>query len=197
MLDITIWIAQGFLALFFLAGGVPKIIGRGLERWVGFDDLPRALVVVIGVSEVAAAVGLIAPMVAGRGEWTTPLAAVGLAAVSLMASGFHLRQGEWLPTVETALLASLAATVVIGRWGEMSTAPSIPVEVLVPVIAVLVAAVIVNLIVLGRRPIEPVTEQRESSGRSMPDRKCLEPAGRPAKPFVVGDQPIYDRSSQS
>jgi hypothetical protein len=32
---------QGFLALFFLAAGAPKLIGRGLERWTGFSGVPR------------------------------------------------------------------------------------------------------------------------------------------------------------
>ena len=54
-------------------------------------------------------------MAADYGQWTTPLAAIGLATVSLMASGFHIREGEWLPTVETALWASLAASIAIGR----------------------------------------------------------------------------------
>src|SRR5690554_6849224 len=59
MLDATLWIAQGFLALFFLAAGLPKIVGRGIDRWIGFDDLPRPLTIVIGLSEVAAAVALV------------------------------------------------------------------------------------------------------------------------------------------
>ncbi|MDT2007073.1 hypothetical protein FXW78_25575 [Rhodococcus opacus] len=161
MLDTTLWIAQSFLALFFFAAGVPKVIGRGIDRWVGFDDLPRPLVVVIGVSEVAAAVALVAPMVADHGQWTTPLAAIGLATVSLMASGFHIREGEWLPAVETALWASLAASIAIGRWDELSTGPSISVDVLVPVVAVLVPAIIVNLVLLFRRPIPPDPANRK------------------------------------
>lgn len=43
MLDTILWVAQGFLALFFFAAGVPKVISRGIDRWVGFDDLPRPL----------------------------------------------------------------------------------------------------------------------------------------------------------
>ncbi|MFF4962981.1 DoxX family protein [Streptomyces sp. NPDC001222] len=61
MFDVTAGIAQGFLALFFLAAGLPKVIGRGIDRWVGFDDLPRGLTIVIGAAEVAAAVGLVGP----------------------------------------------------------------------------------------------------------------------------------------
>lgn len=103
MLDTTLWVAQGFLGLFFLAAGLPKVIGRGIERWVGFDRLARPLVITIGISEVAAACALVVPMLIDVFEWTTPLAAIGLAVVSLMASGFHLRASETLPAVETAL----------------------------------------------------------------------------------------------
>jgi hypothetical protein len=152
MLDTTLWIAQSILALFFLAAGAPKVINRGIERWVGFEDLPRGLVVLIGVCEIAAALALVAPMVAGHGQWTTPLAAIGLATVSLMASGFHIRQGEWLPAVETALWASLSASVAIGRWDQMSTGPSVPLDLLVLVVALVLSAIIVNLVVLFRRP---------------------------------------------
>jgi hypothetical protein len=152
MLDITLWLAQGFLSLFFLAAGIPKLVGRGLDRWIGFSDLPRPLVVLIGATEVAAAIALVTPMTAGHGQWTTPLAAIGIAVVTLMASGFHLRQQEWLPASETALWASLAASVAIGRWQELTTAPSVPADSLVPVVAGLGVAVIANLIVLFRRP---------------------------------------------
>src|SRR5205085_2322502 len=125
-----------------LAAGAPKVLGRGLERWVGFSDLPRPLVLVTGVGEVVAAVALVAPMLAGTAEWTTPLAAIGLAVVTFMASGFHVRAAEWLPSVETALWAALSTSVAIGRWGELSTGPSLPASLLVPVTAVLMLAII-------------------------------------------------------
>ena len=44
-LNLVLWTVQGFLALFFLGAGAPKVIGRGLERWTGFAALPRAEVV--------------------------------------------------------------------------------------------------------------------------------------------------------
>jgi uncharacterized membrane protein YphA (DoxX/SURF4 family) len=153
MLDTTLWIAQIFLALFFLAAGLPKVLGRGIDRWIGFDRVPRPLTVVIGVSEVAAAVGLVVPMLVDELQWTTPLAAMGLAAVCAMAAGFHLREQEWLPAVETVLWSSLATAVVIGRWDELSTGPSISTDVLVPVVGLLVLAIIVNLAILFRQPL--------------------------------------------
>jgi uncharacterized membrane protein YphA (DoxX/SURF4 family) len=160
MLDTTVWIAQIFLALFFFAAGMPKVLGRGIDRWVGFDDLPRPMTILIGVAEVAAAVALVVPMLVDELEWTTPLAALGLVAVSLQASGFHIRRAEWLPATETALWASLAGSIAVGRWGEMSTGPSISPDVLVPVTACLVVAIIANLVILFRQPVPPEPERR-------------------------------------
>ncbi|HWM74891.1 MAG TPA: DoxX family protein [Nocardioides sp.] len=153
MLDTTVWIAQIFLALFFFAAGLPKVFGRGLDRWVGFDRIPRPMTVLIGLSEVAAAVGLVVPMLVDELQWTTPLAAMGLVAVSGMAAGFHLREQEYLPATETVLWASLATAVVIGRWEEFATGPSVSTDLLVPVVGVLVAAIVVNLAILYRQPV--------------------------------------------
>lgn len=163
MLDATIWVAQSFLALFFLAAGLPKVAGRGLERWVGFDALPRPLTIVIGVSEVLGAIALVVPLLVERDEWTTPLAAIGIAAVSLMASGFHIRAGEALPAVETTLWASLAGAIAVARWQEMATGPTLTEDLLIPVLTALVLAIVVNLVALARRPVAPRTREQEPS----------------------------------
>jgi hypothetical protein len=152
MLTTTLWAAQAVLALFFLFAGLPKIAGRGIDRWTGFDDVPRPLTVLIGVAEVAAPVALVLPMLLGRLEWMTPLAAAGLAVVTLMASGFHVRAGEWLPALETALWAALAGAVAVGRWGLLGTGPTLAAELLVPVIGVLVVALVVNIVAIFRTP---------------------------------------------
>src|SRR5829696_1940074 len=115
VLNIVLWSVQGFLALFFLAAGAPKILGRGIERWTGFSDLPRSQVVFTGVAEVLGAAGLVLPMATGVLPWLTPLAAVGLAVIGLLAAGFHVRADERLNVAETGLLAGIAAAVVVGR----------------------------------------------------------------------------------
>lgn len=144
--DTTVWIAEGFLALFFLIAGLPKIVGRGIDRWVGFDQVPRGMTILIGFCEIAAAVGLVVPTAADEMAWTTPLAVI-----SLMASGFHLRNLEWLAALETVLWASLAGSIAAARWGKFSTGPTISShDVLGVLLAVLVPAVIVNLVVLTR-----------------------------------------------
>lgn len=163
MLDTTLWFAQVFLGLFFVAAGSPKVLGRGIDRWIGFDAVPRPMTIMIGVAEVAAALALVAPMLVDALLWTTPLAALGLVMVSLQASGFHIREREWLPATETALWASLAGSIAIGRWDLLSTGPAISPDVLVPVVSALAVAIVVNLVVLFRRPLVPET-------RSQPDR---------------------------
>jgi uncharacterized membrane protein YphA (DoxX/SURF4 family) len=152
LLTTTLWAAQILLALFFLFAGLPKVLGRGIDRWTGFDDVPRPLTILIGIAEVAAPVALILPMLLDTFEWTTPLAALGIAVVTLMASGFHVRAGEWLPALETALWAMLAGTVAIGRGGLLATGPSPSAELLVPVMAILAVALVVNIVAIFRTP---------------------------------------------
>jgi hypothetical protein len=114
------------------------------------------------VFEILAATALVVPLLVDRYEWTAPLAAIGIAAVSLMASGFHVRAGEGLPAVETALWASLAGAIAVARWNETSTAPSFPEELLLPALPVLVLAIVLNLVVLARRPAEPPIQQSKT-----------------------------------
>jgi len=155
MFNTTVWIAEGFLAFFFLMSGLPKIVGKGIDRWVGFDDVPRAMTIVIGTAEICAAVGLVVPLLVGRGEWTTPLAGLGIAVISLMASGFHIRNREWLAALETALWSSLAGAIAIARWDKISTGPSMDRDALVPILIVLVPAVVANLVVLTIKTAPP------------------------------------------
>lgn len=148
MVHATLWSVQVLLALFFLAAGAPKVIGRGLDQWTGFSDLPRGLVVLIGVTEVLGAAGLVLPMATGVLTWLTPLAALGLVVTVLMAAGFHLRADEWLPAAETGLWASIAIVVAIGRWELIASPAAAPAAVLMTLLGLLVPAVLMNLVVL-------------------------------------------------
>jgi hypothetical protein len=151
-LNLVLWSVQGFLALFFLSAGTPKIIGRGIERWTGFSDLPRPLVVFIGFTEVLGAAGLVLPMATGILPWLTPLAAVGLAIIVLMAAGFHTRADERLAALETGLWAGTSAVVAIGRWDLVASHVDVPPWAVVAALGVLVPSVIINIIVLLTRP---------------------------------------------
>jgi hypothetical protein len=153
VLNVVLWSVQGFLALFFLAAGAPKVVGRGIERWTGFAALPRSQVVFIGVAEVLGAAGLVLPMATGVLPWLTPLAAVGLAVIVLLATGFHVRADERLNAVETALWAGIAVAVAIGRWALVGAGAAVSPWILVAVLGLLVPVAIINVIVLAKRPV--------------------------------------------
>jgi hypothetical protein len=150
--DIVLGIAQAVLGLFFLFAGLPKILGRGLSRWIGFDAVPRAMTIAIGIAEVAAGAALLIAPLTGWVLWSVPLAALGIAAVSLSASGFHVRAREWLPALETAMWAALGTTIAVARWHLLGAAPLAPTAVPGVLACVLVPALAVNLTLLLRAP---------------------------------------------
>jgi hypothetical protein len=157
VLNVVLWSVQGFLALFFLAAGAPKLFGRGIERWTGFSDLPRSQVVFIGFAEVLGAAGLVLPMATGVLPWLTPLAAVGLAIIVLMAAGFHVRVDERLNAVETGLLATIASGIAIGRWDLVASGADVSPWVLAAALSLPLPAAIINVIVLWKRPVKSGT----------------------------------------
>ena len=153
MVNVILWSVQIFLALFFIGAAIPKISGRGLEQWTGFSNLPRGLVIAIGIAEVLGSLGLVLPMATGILPWLTPLAAIGLAINVLMATGFHIRADERLNAVETTLWATIATIVAIGRWNLVDHAIlAVPPAAQVALLAILLPAAIINVIVLLRRP---------------------------------------------
>jgi hypothetical protein len=168
VVNVVLWSVQVFLALFFLAAGAPKLIGRGLEQWTGFSDVPRPQVVFIGFAEVLGAAGLVLPMAMGILPWLTPLAAAGLAIIVLMATGFHLRADERLNALETGLWASIAAVVAIGRWDLVASSADVPPWGLVAALGLLVPSAIINVIVLLKRPVKRGTPGPDSEPSRLP-----------------------------
>jgi hypothetical protein len=164
LLNPVLWSVQGLLALFFLAVGAAKVFSRGLERWAGFAELPQPLVVSIGIAEVLGAAGLVLPMVTGTLPWMTPLAALGLAIIVLMATGFHLRADERPQALETALWAGVAAVVAIGRWDLLATRADVSPSMLVAALSLLVPSLIINVIVLLKRPASRGAGDPSSAG---------------------------------
>jgi hypothetical protein len=119
--EIGLWIAQGALALAFAGEGIghaflfePFARAKGLG-WM--RDVGPSRMRMIGALEFAAAVGLIAPAATGILPWLTPLAAVGLVALMLSATIFHLRRpGEMANVVLNVILGAIALFVAVGRF---------------------------------------------------------------------------------
>jgi len=152
--NVVLWSVQAFLALFFFAAGAPKVIGRGLDQWTGFSDVPRAQVIFIGIAEILGAAGLVLPMATGMLPWLTPLSAAGLAVIVLMATGFHVRADERLNALETTLWACIALVIAVGRWDLLAVRVEIAPWILIVALGILVPAALVNVIILFRRPVK-------------------------------------------
>ncbi|MEI9998906.1 MAG: DoxX family protein [Verrucomicrobiota bacterium] len=121
-MKIALWIVQVLLALVFLASGSMKLFA--------FDQFAasapaladqRGLVTFIGIAEVAGALGLILPGLTRILPALTGWAALGLATIMLLATGFHVIRGELSHAAVTVILLLLAAFVVYGRFRKVAT----------------------------------------------------------------------------
>jgi uncharacterized membrane protein YphA (DoxX/SURF4 family) len=124
-MKIALWIVQVLLALVFVASGSMKLFA--------FDQFAasapaladsRGLVTFIGIAELAGAIGLILPRLTGILPFLTTWAALGLATIMVLATGFHLTRGEFSHAVVTVILLILAAFVAYGR-GFRTSAKSV------------------------------------------------------------------------
>lgn len=120
-----LWVAQGLLALVFLAAGTMKTLTPMAElqpKMAWIKDGMEPLVRFIGVTEVLGALGLILPTATRIKPWLTPLAAAGLALTMVLAMLTHLRLGEYPGIVANVVLGSLAVFVAWGRYGKAKVA---------------------------------------------------------------------------
>lgn len=125
-LRVGLWVVQGLLAATFLAAGLMKVTAPVEELqasmpWVS-GSMGQAVRFIGGV-EVLGALGLILPAATRIKPSLTPLAAIGLTTVMVLASFTHLLRGEVQMLPVTAVLGGLAAFV---AWGRSRKAPIAP-----------------------------------------------------------------------
>lgn len=96
-MDITLWIIQIILAAGFVYSGWMKTIRieSSKKMWAWVDDVPKSLVVLIGIAELLGALGLVLPWALNIAPLLTPIAAMALAAVTFLGMLFHIRRSEY------------------------------------------------------------------------------------------------------
>ncbi|MFC5824559.1 DoxX family protein [Nonomuraea insulae] len=119
-MNVFLWILQAVLAAMFAMAGVMKSTQpkEKLEpRLPWAADFSAGTVRLIGIVELAGALGLILPAATGIAPILTPLAASGLAIVMVLAALTHVRRKEPSAIVFNAVLFVAAAVIAWGRFG--------------------------------------------------------------------------------
>lgn len=117
-MNILLWIVQILLALAFGFFGFAKVSQPIVElapMMPFVTDVPALLVRFIGVAELAGALGLILPSLTRIQPKLTAWAAMGLAAIMVLAALFHAMRGEFSNIGINVLLLALALLITWGR----------------------------------------------------------------------------------
>lgn len=119
-MNTALWIVQGLLAAMFLMAGSMKALQyeKAKEKLPWVKDVSRNLVSFIGFSELLGAIGLIVPQATSIFPILTPIAAVGIAMIMLLASGFHAKRKEMPGVITNIVFLSLAVFVAYGRFNS-------------------------------------------------------------------------------
>ena len=114
-MNVLLWIIQGLLALIFLFAGGAKLV-MPIEEMTKQMPLPGLFLRFIGVAEVLGAIGLILPGLLRIRPGLTPLAAAGLAIITVGATVVTLKTGGGALAVIPLVVALLSAFVAYSRW---------------------------------------------------------------------------------
>ncbi len=119
-MNVALWAVQGIVAVLFLMAGGMKVFAYERYRKMAEQQHPdrdlglsRGLVTFIGASEVAGGLGVVLPLATGVLPILTPLAAIGLGIIMVLATRFHAKRQE--PVAVTIGLFVLCAVVAVGR----------------------------------------------------------------------------------
>lgn len=126
-MNTTTWIVQGLLALAMLGAGGMKLaksrealLSSGPSMaWA--EDFSDGGVKLIGLLEVAGAVGLVLPWALNVAPVLTPVAGIGVALLLIGAATVHLRRHESKAIGAPLFLAALGAFVAISRFGLLGS----------------------------------------------------------------------------
>ena len=115
-MNILLWIIQAFLALLFIFAGSMKFVMpvEEMNRQAPVV-LPGLFLHFIGVCEILGGLGLILPALPRLKPGLTPLAAAGLAIITLGATVITIKGGVALAVVPF-VVCLLSIFVAYGRW---------------------------------------------------------------------------------
>lgn len=117
----ALWVAQGLVAFLFTVTGTAKLtlrrerlIERLHMKWAA--TWPPARIKLLGLAEVAGALGLVLPIATGIAPVLTPIAALCLAVLMAGAIRAHRQLGEGFAPAVVVLILCLAMAA--GRFAK-------------------------------------------------------------------------------
>jgi uncharacterized membrane protein len=119
-MNTMLWIIQGLLAAMFLMAGFSKTFKtkEKLEKqfpWV--IDFGLTTIRLIGLSELLGAVGLLVPWLTGILPILTPVSAIGICLIMVLATNLvHLKKKEYQGMATNIVIFLLSAFVAYGRF---------------------------------------------------------------------------------
>ena len=115
-----LWIAQGFLAVSFAWAGFVKLLQPQQLPFAWVKDNAN-LVLITGMLDLLAAIGLVFPALLGIQPKLTLYAAYGTLALMIAASIFHISRGE---AKDIGFNICMALVAVFIAWGRCTKAPN-------------------------------------------------------------------------
>ena len=118
-MNTALWIAQGVLGAMMIMAGIMKTF-QPKEKlapnlpWV--KDFSAATVKFVGLSELLGGIGLIVPWYTGILPILTPLAAIGIGIIMVLAAVYHFQHKEYRGIGINMFLAAIAAFIAYGRF---------------------------------------------------------------------------------
>lgn len=108
-LSVLTWILTGLLAaMMLMAGGVKLAKPHGEPPMATLRDYSETGVRLIGLAEIAGALGIVLPVLTGIATFLTPLAAIGLALIHFLAIFTHIKHDEPYSKNIVLMLVALA-----------------------------------------------------------------------------------------
>ena len=118
-MNIALWVVQGLLAAMYLLAGIMKTFqtAKAKQQLPWAKNRSNEFVRFVGISELLGALGLTLPLLTGILPWLTPIAAIGLSLIQLLAIfSEHLPKKEYNVIPMNIVLLALSIFVIVGRW---------------------------------------------------------------------------------
>jgi uncharacterized membrane protein YphA (DoxX/SURF4 family) len=127
----ALWTLQVLWGVFFSVTGFGKVFwykpalwNQALHEVPWFSAVALGLLIFIGVCEFLGGIGLILPAITRVKTKLTPIAAIGLTLIMILAAGFHIVRGEYTFMITNLVLGGVTAFIAYERLFVRPIAPA-------------------------------------------------------------------------